>query len=311
MFLTLIILFLFLVNGEDIHYTTPNRQKYIILSNLGITLTNGFISFKVKAKNDVHFALISGSTEDDPLYEIVIGGWGNKKSVIRTFKQQSPPVDSKEKTFLDEGIFKAFWISWNDTTINVGNGLEAACETVFLEWTNPNGLLQILNAGIYTYYESTGEWIFYKQDVITAITTQTEKTIALSSQMTTERTSQMTTDRTCTSSQMTTDRTSQPTIIPSCLCPCSKMGKWSNLQSQNLTKEELAVLLADEIEAIKKELAVEKKSSSKYIRTITSSPDDRKSSKSMGFGAIVFMCVPLALIVMSDILNLYLYFTRR
>ncbi|VDI25424.1 Hypothetical predicted protein [Mytilus galloprovincialis] len=346
------------ISGEDIRYSTLNRRTYIILSNLGITLTHRFISFKVKAKSDVHFALISGNTEYEQLYEIVIGGWTNTKSVIRTVKQGAH-VSLKKGTFLDKGIFKVFWISWNDNTINVGRGLEAASGTIFLKWTNPTGLRPIRNAGFYTAFGSTGEWIFYKQELTTAITTHTEKTIGLTSQkttditskittdrtaqMTTDRTSQMTTDRTTlmttdrTSSKMTTDRTSskmttdrttlmttdrtsskmtidrsfQPTTIPSCLCPCSKMGKWSNLQSQNLTKEELAVLLADEIEAIKKELLVERKSSSKYIRKITSAPDDRKSSKSIGFGAIFFLCIPLALIVLSDILTLYLYITRR
>ena len=150
------------ISGEDIRYSTPNRQTYIILSNLGITLTHRYISFKVKAKSDVHFALISGNTESYPLYEIAIGGWTNTKSVIRTVKQGTP-VDSTRGTFLDEGIFKAFWISWNDDTITVGHGREAANGTIFLKWTNPNGLLEILNAGFYTAFGSTGEWIFYQE----------------------------------------------------------------------------------------------------------------------------------------------------
>ena len=146
------------------------------------------------------------------------------------------------------------------------------------------------------YYISKCFWLLLAiscfSDVTAVITTQTEKTTDLASSITAGRISQMTT-------------------MPSCLCPCSKMEKWSNLQTQNFTKEELVVLLADKIEAMKKELKVEKKSSSKYIRTISSAPDDRKSSKHMGFIAIVVLCVPLALIVMSDILNLYLYLTRR
>ena len=151
------------ISGEDIHYSTPNRNEYVILSTLGITLTNGFISFKVKVNSDVHFALISGTTEDDQLYEIVIGGWNNTRSVIRTAKQ-GRPVYSIKGTFLDDGIFKEFWISWNDDTIYVGHGLVGASGSIFLEWTNPNGLRPIRNAGFYTAYDSTtGEWIFYKQ----------------------------------------------------------------------------------------------------------------------------------------------------
>lgn len=136
-------------------------------------------------------------------------------------------------------------------------------------------------------------------------------------QMTTQSTSQVATDRTTqmaitstsqvitkSTSQMTTDRLLQTT----CMCPCSRLENWSRFA--NVTIEELAFLLHDEIEAMKKELTVKKKTLSKYIRTITSAPDDRTSSESMGFVSIVCIIVPFAFIIMTDILNIYLHFCK-
>lgn len=136
-------------------------------------------------------------------------------------------------------------------------------------------------------------------------------------QMTTQSTSEVATNRTTqmaitstsqvitsSTSQMRTDRLLQTT----CMCPCSRLENWSRFA--NVTIEELAILLHDEIEAMKKELTVKKKTLSKYIRTITSAPDDRTSSESMGFVSIVCIIVPFAFIIMTDILNIYLHFCK-
>ncbi|XP_063420048.1 uncharacterized protein LOC134705213 [Mytilus trossulus] len=129
----------------------------------------------------------------------------------------------------------------------------------------------------------------------------TQMTTQSSPQVATNRTTEMTTKSTF---EVTTDRLLQNT----CMCPCSRIENWSRFE--NVTIEELAILLHDEIEALKKELTVKKKSSSKYIRTITSAPDDRTSSKSMGFVSIVCIIIPFALIIMADILNIYLHFRK-
>jgi hypothetical protein len=54
----------------------------------------------VKTKYDVHVALDS-DTNDSDLYEIVLGGWGNKLSMIRRGKQgrrlSSGTVDMMDK----------------------------------------------------------------------------------------------------------------------------------------------------------------------------------------------------------------------
>ena len=46
-------------------------------------LTNNRIEFDVKASSDVHISLSSSNANQDHMYEIVLGGWRNSKSVIR------------------------------------------------------------------------------------------------------------------------------------------------------------------------------------------------------------------------------------
>ncbi|CAG2202126.1 unnamed protein product [Mytilus edulis] len=206
---------------------------------------NGLINFKVQSCNDVHFALISGQTEYDPLYEIVIGGWGNSKSVIRTSKQGSP-VAQTYGSYLNCNELVEFWISWSNITITLGTGVKTFNNTGFLTWSLQSGLLSILDSGFYTAFGSTGEWIFYTQE--------------------------------------TTTEAIEITTTSSCMCPC--VHNISHIDSSNLTKEELMIILHDELQLLKNTLRIEKKFSSKYLRRLTSAPDNRTSSKSMGSIAV-------------------------
>lgn len=237
---------------------------------MNITYINGLINFKVKSCNDVHFALISGQTEYDPLYEIVIGGWGNSKSVIRTSKQGSP-VAQKSGSYLNCNEFVEFWITWNNVTITLGTGVKTFFNTGFLTWSLQSGLLSILDSGFYTAFGSTGEWIFYTQE--------------------------------------TTTEAIEVTTALSCMCPC--IHNTSTIDSTNLTKEELMVILHDELQLIKNTLKIEKQFSSKYLRRLNSAPDNRTSSKSMGSVAVCIIFLPLSLSIISDIVKLHAYLKRK
>lgn len=46
----------------------------------------------VKAKNNGHIALTSRKGESSPMYEIMLGGWENKASVIRYDRKQPDKV---------------------------------------------------------------------------------------------------------------------------------------------------------------------------------------------------------------------------
>jgi hypothetical protein len=44
------------------------------------------------------------------------------------------------------------------------------------------------------------------------------------------------------------DTTESTTYTQSpCMCPCSKLGKWSHLYTMNMTKDELTILLEEEL----------------------------------------------------------------
>lgn len=110
-------------------------------------------------------ALISGNTENDTLYEIVIGGWRNTKSVLRKAKQ-SNLVAKTAGVFLSCSQYKDFWISWDNITINIGRGDVFDDDAIFLTWSDTAGLWTITNIGFYTAFRSTGEWIFYQPGIV-------------------------------------------------------------------------------------------------------------------------------------------------
>lgn len=93
-------------------------------------LSKGCVHFKVQGKNDAHILL--SPTYKVPrssvAYEIVLGGWGNTKSVIR-YGTQGIELDSYPKNWKSSGAVlsatesRDFWISLVDGEISVGKGL--------------------------------------------------------------------------------------------------------------------------------------------------------------------------------------------
>jgi hypothetical protein len=53
---------------------------------------SGELDFEFRGPSNCHVALTKGSEETDPMYEILIGGWENKKSVIRHRRQKPDKV---------------------------------------------------------------------------------------------------------------------------------------------------------------------------------------------------------------------------
>lgn len=75
----------------------------------------------------------------------------------------------------------------------------------------------------------------------------------------------------------------------------------------NMTKDELTILLHDELVGIKNNLKIDKKLASSYISTKISAADDRLSSKSIGALSIIFMCIPIVFCIISDVMNIHVY----
>ena len=65
--------------GKTVDIHTPDNYDYAS-HPVGDASNLNSIVFSVKAKNDAHIAL---HHPDNGLWEIVIGGWGNGRSVVR------------------------------------------------------------------------------------------------------------------------------------------------------------------------------------------------------------------------------------
>nr|ABF72903.1 farnesoic acid O-methyltransferase-like protein-like [Belgica antarctica] len=89
------------------------------------------------------------------MLEIFIGGWGNKKSVIRRNRSKPDVVEVETPNILSAGEFKGFWVRWDNGNITVGHEGEAAS---FLSYQNPNPF-PINFIGLCTGWGASGSWV--------------------------------------------------------------------------------------------------------------------------------------------------------
>ncbi|CAH0559908.1 unnamed protein product [Brassicogethes aeneus] len=115
-------------------------------------------SFEVEATNDVHVGLFSKPEATPPWYEIVIGGWGNTKSVLRKDKQDEHGyivVESQSFGILDKNKPNKLWVRMTRNTIACGFRGEA---DPFISWWEKGNLPRITYVGFHTGFGSTGKW---------------------------------------------------------------------------------------------------------------------------------------------------------
>ena len=77
------------------------------------------------------------------------------------------------------------------------------------------------------------------------------------------------------------------------------------MKEQNLTKAELKEIMKDELNEIKSNLTIDKKTTSAVIRSHTSARDNRKSAVSMGYMGIALLLIPVVIIVGFDLTRLF------
>ncbi|XP_035671557.1 uncharacterized protein LOC118412665 [Branchiostoma floridae] len=95
-------------------------------------LTTSPFRFDVKASHDIHIALAQDMNQ---MYEIVIGGWRNQKSVIRREKQGQIKVKARTPGIASPALFQTFSIQWAaDGTISVSKVPGTA---PFMSWRDP------------------------------------------------------------------------------------------------------------------------------------------------------------------------------
>ena len=91
---------------------------------------------------------------------ILLGGWKNTMSVMRTVKQQKPPVARAHNTPLDCHNPKPFWISWSGGEFRVGSGLTVGTGR-FLSY-NTHSTPTVRAVAVSTGWGATGTWSFGK-----------------------------------------------------------------------------------------------------------------------------------------------------
>jgi hypothetical protein len=100
----------------------------------------GTFIFKAKASNDIHVALSDAAQTKDPMYEIVIGGWGNSRSVIRR-KSQGPELASEDKGIANPEQAAFYWVKVDAAAKNISAGYgKKPGENKIIEYTDPNFL---------------------------------------------------------------------------------------------------------------------------------------------------------------------------
>ncbi|XP_033724549.1 C3 and PZP-like alpha-2-macroglobulin domain-containing protein 8 [Pecten maximus] len=110
-------------------------------------------TFQVKACRDAFVGLFNTSGEPYT-YRIVLGGWENVKSRLKTWSSYS--VYNFESNIVDCNVYKSFWVSWRNNVISAGRGNSFNVGTLLsLTDQHPN---QIRYVGISTGFGTSGEW---------------------------------------------------------------------------------------------------------------------------------------------------------
>lgn len=134
----------------SIELNTPDKLEYQFQP-----VNGGVFSFKVRAPNDAHIALTSSPVEENPMYEVFLGGWGNTKSVIRKDRQKPDVVEQATPDILSANEYRGFWIRWYDNSITVGREGEAGAFMFY----DADHSLSINYVGICTGWGAQGSWI--------------------------------------------------------------------------------------------------------------------------------------------------------
>jgi hypothetical protein len=98
----------------------------------------GTVYFTAQAQNDIHIAISDEAQKKDPMYEIVIGGWGNQKSAIRR-KSQGVVLQSSPNAIMENT--GTYWVSIDalKSTVSAGYGTEVG-KNIIIEWKDPHFL---------------------------------------------------------------------------------------------------------------------------------------------------------------------------
>lgn len=138
-------------------FTTGDTKRY---DQMGIQIpASKAIVFELDASNDAHLGFFTASRSLDEMYEIVISGWGNTKSVIRRRNQGPEKTDrASTKGLLSSGSYTHLWADAKGGVVRFGRG-DVVGQDVILQWNDPHPL-NVTSVGMMTGWGSSGKWIF-------------------------------------------------------------------------------------------------------------------------------------------------------
>ncbi len=124
--------------------------------------SSSFVFWAKQSKQSINFRLRSHQLGDNSgqNYEIVFGGWGNSKSVIRECTTCSNLEFHVEHNIISDTEFRPFWLSWDSGVISAGKGVVVG-DQQFLSWTAPIATPPVVNyVSISPWKNSIGTWLF-------------------------------------------------------------------------------------------------------------------------------------------------------
>lgn len=143
-----------------IQLSTTKVYRYRFLHDMGVDVTgHTSLTFQVKACNDAHIALSQDKGVDSRnTYEVVIGGWSGRRSVIRDCKQCAYKARSNKRQTVNCKTYLPFWIGWENGIIRVGTG-NVVGNGQFMMW-NDAGPHDVNYVAVSTGFGSNGDWKF-------------------------------------------------------------------------------------------------------------------------------------------------------
>ena len=98
------------------------------------------VMFEVQALANAHLGLFTAALDTATMYEFVIGGEDNTRSVLRR-SHGGPALAERVGTALAQGSRTKMWLVYNRTgTLSVGTG-EVVGENEWMYWTDPDPLV--------------------------------------------------------------------------------------------------------------------------------------------------------------------------
>ncbi|CAG4965569.1 unnamed protein product [Colias eurytheme] len=134
---------------DGAEFNTPDNLEY----KFG-PVAAGTLELDFRGPHNCHICLTPAPAEIEPIYEIILGGWENTKSVIRYCKQKPEKVTVPTPGIMNVNEFKKFIVEWRCGRLTIRDGSSGQ---VLMDWTD-SAPFPITHFGIRTCWGARGNW---------------------------------------------------------------------------------------------------------------------------------------------------------